>query len=399
LKHKSLWLLLLTSTFLQFSCLGCQTLNKKETEKPGASKGIITAAERLAAYLPSLNGKSVALVANHASRLGKVHLLDTLLDLGVEVEVIFSPEHGFRGEEDAGAKVKDGIDSKSGLPVYSLYGDHKKPRAEELQEIDVILFDLQDVGVRFYTYLSTLHYTMQAAAEQSIPLIVLDRPNPFMNVVDGPLMKEESMSFVGLHPVPLIYGMSIGEYARMIEGEGWIGEELKVELEVIDCLNLERNSDYTLPIAPSPNLPNMRSIELYPSLALFEGSVISVGRGTDLPFQQIGHPALNQAYDYFFIPQPTKGASDPKLKGKECYGVQLDRPKEKGLYLGYLLDFYRDYPTKEDFFNNYFHLLAGDKALIDAIKSGLDEDSIKASWQADLKRFKRLRERYLIYSF
>lgn len=398
MQTKSLWVLILFFLFLDFGLSSCEARNSQSTPPPGTSKGIVTGAERLSVYLPLLKGKRVALVANHASRIGKTHLLDTLLRLKVEVRVIFSPEHGFRGVEDAGAKVKDGLDPKSGLPVYSLYGDHKKPGGEELANVDVILFDLQDVGVRFYTYLSTLHYVLQAAAEQSLPTIVLDRPNSFMNLVDGPMMQEESMSFVGLHPVPLIYGMTIGEYARMIAEEKWLETEYKVDYQVIYCQNLARESDYTLPIAPSPNLPNMQAIMLYPSLALFEGTVISVGRGTVLPFQQIGHPKLKDYYTHSFTPKATKGASNPKLKGEECYGMLLDKTAQiKSLNLQYLIEFYAHYPNKDSFFNNYFHLLVGNKVLIDQIKEGSSVAEIRASWEEDIKRFKKLRKKYLHY--
>jgi len=390
--------LVFTSLFIQLGTTSCVGEVQEENGEVHSAKAIVTGAERTADYFPILEGKRLALVSNHASRIGSTHLLDTLISSGIEVKVVFSPEHGFRGNEDAGAMVKDGVDPQSGLPVYSLYGNHKKPSKEELGEVDLILFDLQDVGVRFYTYLSTLHYVMQAAAEQGIPLIVLDRPNPFMNVVDGPVMTKESMSFVGLHPVPLIYGMSIGEYARMIAGEGWVGERLNPQLTVIDCLNLDRESDYTLPIAPSPNLPNMRSIHLYPSLALFEGTVISVGRGTDLPFQQIGHPNLKDHYTHSFNPEASKGASNPKLKGESCYGLRLAQASDsKVLDLHYLIDFYTKYSDKGSFFNNYFHLLAGNKVLIEQIKAGKSAAEIEASWENDLNAFKKIRKQYLHY--
>lgn len=358
-------------------------------------------AERLASYLPKLTDKKVAIVGNHSSQISGVHLLDTLLSRGVDVVKVFSPEHGFRGIEDAGEEVKDGIDPKSGLPLISLYGDNKKPTAMQLEGIDIILFDLQDVGVRFYTYLSTLHYVMEAAAEKNIKVVVLDRPNPNLKIVDGPIMQADQMSFVGLHPVPLIYGMSIGEYALMINGEKWLKNGIYCELEVIHCENLNRDTHYKFPIPPSPNLPNMKAIALYPSLALFEGTVISVGRGTDNPFQQIGHPDLSAKYSYSFMPSPTEGASNPKLNGKKCFGIplfELDDYSFKKLELKYLIELYANFPQKKDFFNSYFPLLAGDKKLEAMIREGKTEDEIREFWEADLREFKKLRENYLLYS-
>lgn len=376
----------------------CETESAKD-QKTRVEEKFTVGAERLDVYLPLLQDKRIAIVGNHSSRVGERHLVDTLLSLGLDVKRLFSPEHGFRGTEDAGAKVEDGRDPKSGLPVVSLYGDHKKPRKSELQEIDLILFDLQDVGVRFYTYLSTLHYVMQAAAEEGIEVLVLDRPNPNLNKIDGPTMEEESMSFVGLHPVPIVYGLSIGEYAQMIKGEQWLGQGLNPKLKVIACQGLHRASTYEFPLPPSPNLPNMKAIKLYPSLALFEGTVISVGRGTELPFQQIGHPKLKEHYDHSFVPKSFKGASDPKLKGENCYGLLLtdSEQSESGFNLSYLLELYGNFPEKGNFFNSYFHLLAGSKALEKQIASGLTEKEIRRSWQADLNAFEEIRNKYLIY--
>jgi len=360
---------------------------------------IIVGAERTNEYLSIIEGKRIALVANQSSRVGESHLLDTLLELGIDIKKIFTPEHGFRGKEDAGAKVQSDIDSKTGIPLISLYGNNKKPNEAQLKDIDLIIFDLQDVGVRFYTYLSTLHYIMQAATEQGISVVVLDRPNPHMDVVDGPLMEEDFMSFVGLHPVPLMYGMSIGEYAQMINIEKWLGTEEICQLTVVQCQNLKRDSHYNLPIPPSPNLPNMKSIDWYPSLALFEGTVISVGRGTALPFQQIGHPEFSSKYSHSFIPEPTEGAKNPKLKGKKCYGYQLDQEDflSGGIELKFLIEFYSNYSKKDSFFNSFFDLLAGTDELKKQIESSLSEDEIKESWQKDLEAFMQIRKKYLIY--
>ena len=389
-----------------FLCLSCgfasdeKVLINTSSDRVEVEEEIIVGAERMSEYLPMLKGKSIAIVANQSSRVGEVHLLDTLLASEIDVKRIFTPEHGFRGTEDAGASVLNSVDEQSGLPLISLYGKNKKPKKEQLEGIDVILFDLQDVGVRFYTYLSTLHYVMQAASEENIQLIVLDRPNSFMNVVDGPLMKEDQMSFVGLHPVPLVYGMSMGEYAHMINEEGWTKSGKKAELQIIRCENLKRESDYELPIPPSPNLPNMRSIHLYPSLALFEGTVISVGRGTTHPFQQIGHPDLKSTYQYSFTPHPTEGASKPKLNGQVCFGVNLQvgtKLNQRSFELKYLIDLYQAMPNKEGFFNSFFNLLAGDQELRSSIESGMNEEEIRSQWKDDLAEFMKLREKYLIY--
>lgn len=394
-------LLFLNISLGGLSLFGCQSLVEAETKLHEHQDSVIrVGAERMDQYLPFIKSKKIALVANQSSRIGEVHLVDSLLTLGVDLLKIFTPEHGFRGNEDAGAKVDNAIDPLTSLPLISLYGNNKKPTNEQLQGVELIVFDLQDVGVRFYTYLSTLHYTMQAAAENNIPVLVLDRPNPNLEQIDGPMMKEEFMSFVGLHPVPLLYGMSIGEYARMINGEKWLGDHLQCSLVVIGCENLTRNSHYNFPIPPSPNLPNMRSIDLYPSLALFEGTVISVGRGTEKPFQQIGHPAFKGIYNYNFIPHPTKGASNPKLNGKECFGVDLEQPISEAsgeLQLNYLLEFYTNYPEKEKFFNSFFNLLSGTDDLRRQIEEGATESAIQQSWKQDLDAFHKIRMKYLIY--
>ncbi len=406
LKEIAVLICLMCLPLFSYPFFGCQSTAEEKQDKVNDgslveevdSSRVKVGAENVEQYLPFLKDKKVALVANQSSLISKTHLLDSLLSLNVEVKRIFTPEHGFRGKEDAGAKVESGIDPVSKLPLTSLYGDNKKPRKDQLDGIELMVFDLQDVGVRFYTYLSTLHYIMQAAAENGITVLVLDRPNPHMDKVDGPVMKDEQMSFVGLHPVPLLYGLSIGEYAKMINEEGWLGNGLQCKLIVIGCQNLKRDSKYEFPIPPSPNLPNMQSIDWYPSLALFEGTPISVGRGTDAPFQQAGHPAFNKKYSYSFTPKPTLGASNPKLNGEKCFGVDL-RQKEGGkrLELSYLLEFYREYPNKDNFFNSFFDLLAGTDRLKAQIKANLSEKEIRDSWQEDLENFQRIRQKYLIY--
>jgi uncharacterized protein YbbC (DUF1343 family) len=362
------------------------------------------AAEDTGRYLPLLQNKEVALVVNHASAAGSGHLVDLLLERGVHVAKIFAPEHGFRGMADAGEHLKDGIDPKSGLPIVSLYGKHKKPGKSDLEGIGLIVFDIQDVGVRFYTYLSTLHYVMEAAAENGVPVIVLDRPNPNANRIDGPLLKEEFRSFVGLHPVPILYGMTIGEYAMMINGEGWLANGLRADLKVITMPHYSHSDLYHLPIKPSPNLPNDLSIALYPSLALFEGTTFSAGRGTTKQFQLYGDPCYGKK-TFSFIPEPREGAKYPKHERKVCYGVDLSGTdlqairRSQQMNLAYLLDAYRQTTDKERFFlkNNFFDRLAGNDTLRRAIVAGKNEQEIRAGWEEGLKRFKKVRQKYLLY--
>ncbi len=361
---------------------------------------VISLEAKLDSYLDKLLGKKVAVVANHASMHENQHLVDYLLENNVSVVKIFTPEHGFRGSDDAGAHVKSSIDSKSGLPLISLYGKNKKPSKESLRNVDIVVFDLQDVGVRFYTYLSTLHYVMEAVAESNKSIILLDRPNPNIHYVDGPVLEKEFTSFVGLHPVPLVYGMTIGEYARMINGEGWLKNSLNVDIRVIKLQNYTRQTKYTLPVKPSPNLPNQNSILLYPSLALMEGTPYSLGRGTNHPFEvygDINYPKNN----FSFTPKSKTGAKYPKYKGKKVYGKNLqkvDAYKEK-LNLSYLLDAYKNYPNKKNFFlkNLFFDKLAGTDRLRLQIINGMSEKNIRKSWKTDLDKFKKSREPYLLY--
>jgi uncharacterized protein YbbC (DUF1343 family) len=355
-------------------------------------------------YLPLLAGKRVGIVGNQSSMIGSTHLVDSLLDLDVNIVRIFSPEHGFRGDADAGEKVLNGRDVKTNLPIISLYGKNKKPYPEQLKDIDVLLFDIQDVGVRFYTYISTLHYVMEAAAENNVSVIVLDRPNPNGHYVDGPLLKEGFQSFIGMHKVPVVHGMTIGEYAQMINGEKWLEQDVSCELQVIKCKNWDHTCSYTLPIAPSPNLPNMTAIYLYPSLCFFEGTKISIGRGTDFPFQIFGHPDLknDSMYQYSFIPAPNFGAKSPKLNGETCYGKDLhkvEKAQDHFLDLTYLIDVYRALDQPEDFFlkNDFINLLAGTDQLKMQIIAGTDMETIRNSWKKDLADFNVIREKYLLY--
>lgn len=365
---------------------------------------ITPAAERPELYLPLLKDKRIALVVNHSSLVKKRHLVDILLKQGVRVQKIFAPEHGFRGKADAGAHIKNSRDMQTGLPIISLYGTHKKPTKADLKGIDLILFDIQDVGVRFYTYLSTLHYIMEAGMEQQLPVIVLDRPNPNGHYIDGPVLQKKYRSFVGLHPVPVVYGMTIGEYAKMINGEGWLKGGGKVQLSVIPLANYTHHSFYSLPVKPSPNLPNDRAIALYPSLAFFEGTVISAGRGTKKPFQLYGAPKY-KIKKFSFVPRSKSGAKYPKFKDKRCYGVDLSKTNfsknraTQRLNLNYLQDAYANYPDKKSFFlkNRFMDSLAGSDQLRLQIASGASEKKIRKSWERDLDRFRQIRKKYLLY--
>lgn len=365
---------------------------------------ITPGAVQLERYLPLLQNKKIAIVVNPSSLIGKRHLLDVLLEHGIKVQKIFAPEHGFRGEADAGAHIKNSKDRSTGLPIVSLYGKHKKPTKTDLKGIDLILFDIQDVGVRFYTYLSTLHYVMEAGAEQKIPLVVLDRPNPNGHYVDGPVLKKRFRSFVGLDPVPVVYGMSIGEYAEMLNGEKWLKHGVQVKLTVIPLLHYRHDSFYSLPVKPSPNLPNDRAVALYPSLAFFEGTRISAGRGTGNPFQLYGAPGYTDK-SFTFVPRARAGAQYPKYKGKRCYGVDLSTRslkrirREKHLNLSYLLDAYAHYSGKKDFFlkNRFFDRLAGTDTLRKQIQRGVSEKEIRKSWKKDLEKFRKIRRKYLLY--
>ncbi len=366
-------------------------------------KKVLVGAERVELYLPKIQNKNVAIVANHTSLLGGKHLVDTLLSLNVNIKKIFCPEHGFRGNIEAGELINSHTDTKTGLPVVSLYGGNKKPRSENLQDVDVVIFDLQDVGVRFYTYISTMHYVMEACAENNIPLIVLDRPNPNGFYVDGPVLDLKNTSFVGMHPVPLVHGLTVGEFAQMINGEEWLAGKVKCALEVIPCAGYTHSQTYTLPVKPSPNLPNQLSVLLYPSLGFFEGTTVSVGRGTDFPFQVFGYPSYPQK-QFKFKPVEKVGASvNPPYKGKTCYGVDLRDFSvdyfigRKSINLEWLIYTYRTYPNKEKFFNNFFRNLAGTPLLRKQIEDGLSAEAIRESWQPDKEKYKKIRKNYLLY--
>ncbi len=364
-----------------------------------------TGAERTAFYLPSLKGKNIGLVVNQTSMIGSVHLVDSLLVLGVNVKKIFAPEHGFRGNADAGEKISDSKDPKTGIQIISIYGSKKAPDKVDFDGIDLLIFDIQDVGTRFYTYISTLHYVMISCADNKIPLMIFDRPNPNGHFVDGPVLDIAYQSFVGMHPIPVVHGMTIGEYAKMIAGEKWMGENKVIDLHVISCLNYKHTDDYNLPVPPSPNLPNMRSIYLYPSICYFEGTQISLGRGTNKQFQVLGAPLLN-AGDFYFTPEPKPGAMTPPQLGKRCRGIDLSGldinqiKGKKSIDLSYLIQMYKDYPDKESFFlpGLFFDKLAGSSALREMIQAGYTEKQIKETWQPGLNAFKKIREKYLLYA-
>lgn len=386
--------------------------------KPKDNKAIVVGADQTEQYLPLLKGKRVGVVANQTSVIFKeiatsrkknethndssfVHLVDSLLDLDINIKKVFSPEHGFRGTADAGENVKDGLDTKTGLPIFSLHGKHKKPTKEQLGDLDIVVFDIQDVGVRFYTYISTLHYVMEACAENNVPLLILDRPNPNGNYVDGPVLEKEHSSFLGMHPIPLVHGMTIGEYAQMINGEKWLSNGVTCDITVIEMENYNHDSLYSLPIRPSPNLPNDQSIVLYPSLGLFEGTNINAGRGTEFQFQRYGAPFLDKShYEFSYTPKPNFGSKYPKHKDDVCYGADLSNVKaERKFTLKYVMDAYKHATDKSKVFNTAnFTKHAGTAKLQQQIEAGLSETKIRATWKDDLDDYKEVREKYLIYN-
>ena len=361
-------------------------------------------AEDFQSYLTLLKDKQVGIVGNQTTAINGVHLVDTLLSLDVNIVKVFAPEHGFRGSADAGEKVKDDKDVKTGLPIISLYGKNKKPKAELISDLDIIIFDIQDVGARFYTYISTMHYVMEAAAENNKKVIVLDRPNPNGFYVDGPILETKYKSFVGMHKVPIVHGMTIGEYAQMLNGEKWLENGIQCDLTVVKCKNYEHKDFYKLPIKPSPNLPNMASIYLYPSLCLFEGTDVSVGRGTPTPFQIFGKPNVDG--EFKFTPVPTDGAKRPKHKDMECNGYNLvdfgnqKMREQKSLYLHWLVDMYKRSDNKDTFFvkNGFFNLLCGTREIRNMIEAGKSVEEIQKWYKKDVETFKITRNKYLLYT-
>lgn len=398
--------------FIAIISIACGTKNVPTSIAPAIAPAVelpsatplLCGAERMDAYLPLLKGKKVALVVNHTSMVGPTHLADTLRALGISIQAIFAPEHGFRGAADAGEKITDGKDPSTGIPLLSLYGQKRKPSADDLRNVDWVIFDIQDVGLRYYTYISTLHYVMESCAENNKPLMILDRPNPNGHFIDGPMREKGFESFVGMHPVPVVHGMTVGEYGRMINGEGWLPGAAKCRLEVVTCSGYDHNTLYQIPIKPSPNLPDMRSIYLYASTCFFEGTVASEGRGTPTPFQVYGHPDSGTG-DYYFTPASMPGAQSPKLLGKRCRGYNLSvTPIEelsalRRIDLSHLIRFYQAFPDKENFFlpSKFIDKLAGSSALREQITAGKTEAEIRATWQEGLAQYRSIRAKYLLY--
>ncbi len=414
-------LLSVVTVFVFLSCNGQKVESQNWIGKERISyenQVIRVGAENYKTYLSLFGNKKIGIVTNQTgiviepqyiintalptpkdkiTSIDTLSIVDLLLYNNVNIQKIFAPEHGFRGTADAGELIKDGKDTKTGLPIISLYGNNKKPTKEQLSGIDIMVFDLQDVGARFYTYISSLHYLMEACAENNIPLIVLDRPNPNGNIIDGPTLEMEHKSFVGMHPIPVLHGMTIGEYAQMINGEKWLKNGIQCDLTIIECVNYTRDMAYSLPVPPSPNLPNDQAVNLYASLCFFEGTNVSVGRGTDKQFQIFGSPFLKNM-DFKFTPKPNLGAKDPMHNGKECFGRDLSEAENVDkLELKWLIEAYNTTSDKTKFFNNFFVKLAGTKKLQQQIEQGLSEIEIRKTWEKDLEKFKEIRKKYLIY--
>ena len=367
-----------------------------------AQTRVIPGDEQTNRYFPLLEGKHIAIFSNHTGMIGDKHLLDVLLENGFDITAIFSPEHGFRGRADAGEHVSSTVDVKTGVPILSLYdGKSGKPGASSMSQFDLLIVDIQDVGLRFYTYYISMCRLMDACAEHGKPMLLLDRPNPNGHYVDGPILDRKHKSGVGWLPIPIVHGMTLGELARMVNGEGWLPQGRKCDLTVVPCLNYTHRTLYRLPIAPSPNLPNMKSVYLYPSLCYFEATPVSLGRGTDLPFQVYGHPDM-KGYDFSFTPRSVPGAKNPPQRGKLCHGVNLSTLSEeetarKGIDLSYLIDAYQNLKMGDKFFTPFFEKLVGVDYVRAMIEEGRNADEIKARWQDDVTRFKAQRKPYLLY--
>jgi len=402
---KILPIFLLCLLFLNTGCAGKKVEEIQIQHEEIIDMPIRVGAERMELYLHLLAEKKVAVCGNQTSRVGTIHLVDTLLASGVNIVKIFCPEHGFRGDAEAGAAISSFIDPKTGIPIISLYGNNIKPTVKQMSGIDILIFDIQDVGCRFYTYISTLHYIMESAAENNVQLCILDRPNPNGYFIDGPVLDMKYQSFVGMHPVPVVHGMTIAEYAQMINGEKWLKNGVRCKLLIIPVENWEHSMRYPLPYPPSPNLQTDEAIYLYPSLCFFEGTAVSLGRGTALPFQIYGHPAFKEG-DFTFTPQSIKGiAENPPLKGKKCRGYNLTEwahnqlNSENKIHLSFLLNAYKQMPEKETFFTSpdFFDKLAGNSILREQILNGATEDVIRNSWIYNIRTFKIKRANYLLY--
>ena len=421
LKNTSFLVVLVCNLTLFYSCAQEKTSSNHKNNTTNNSETIliseakhninsIPGANFVPKYLTLLKHKKIGVVANQTSVIFKqpkyqdseyTHLVDSLISLDIKITKVFAPEHGFRGKADAGEVIKDGKDTKTGLPILSLYGKNKKPNPSQLTNIDLMIFDIQDVGARFYTYISTLHYIMEACAENNIPLLILDRPNPNGHYIDGPILETSHKSFVGMHPIPVVHGMTIGEYAQMINGENWLENGIQCKLHIIKAqINNAQNTSYHLPIKPSPNLPNDTAINLYPSLCFFEGTDVSVGRGTDLQFQIVGTPNYKLG-SYEFTPVSNEGAKHPKHKGKVCYGIDLSQHERLSkINLEWLITAYKEHQktnSETPFFNSFFIKLAGTDKLQKQIESGWTSDQIKSSWEKDLQKYNQMRSQYLLY--
>ena len=400
-KTQNLLILLIIFLNLDFSVFS-------ENKTSDFKSSVIVGANQIYKYENRIKNKRIGIIANHTSvifkeKKGHTHIVDSLIKLKFDVRKIFAPEHGFRGTEPNGANINDEIDSKTGLKIISLHGGKRKYGEiddSDLEDIDILIFDIQDVGVRFYTHISTLHYVMEASARNNIPLILLDRPNPNAHYIDGPVLELKNKSFVGMHEVPIVYGLTIGEYAVMINSEGWLKDNLKSNLIIVKLENYTRNAEYELPIIPSPNLPNKRSVNLYPSLCLFEGTNVSAGRGTKMQFQIFGSPYLDKKNNIFnFIPQKNSGSKYPKYENTICYGKNLENLKRQNkLNLSFLINAYKDSSNKSEFFNSYFIKLAGTEDLKNQIIKGVSENKIIESWQVKLDAYKEKRKKYLLYN-
>ncbi|MDD3740953.1 MAG: DUF1343 domain-containing protein [Bacteroidales bacterium] len=407
---RNILLLLALSIFVACTNSAKTNVNNKtfENENENADTLIYPGIYQTDLYLNLISDKKIGIVSNQTGMVNNVHLVDTLISLGFDVLKVFCPEHGFRGTADAGQTVETGTDDKTGIIITSLYGKNKKPTPEQLADLDIVVFDLQDVGVRFYTYISTLHYVMEACAESNIPLIVLDRPNPNAHYIDGAILDTANYrSFIGMHPVPVVYGMTIGEYAQMINGEKWLRNGIQCNLTVIPCKNYTHKTKYSLPVKPSPNLPNDRSIELYPTLCFFEATTLSLGRGTDKQFQILGHPSLSvvEEASFTFTPMPNEGAKDPVLNGQLCYGFDLSENssifkwENDKLNIGLIIELYKLFPKNEIFFKktNSIELLSGYAEFRKQIENGVSEEEIRNGWSKGIEEFKLVRTKYLIY--
>jgi uncharacterized protein YbbC (DUF1343 family) len=401
---KSVFITLLMVIFIACKSSDHGSIKRQQATVQGTTAGkMILGAEQLDQYLALLDGKRVATVVNQTSTIGEIHIVDTLRSLGVNIVKVFAPEHGFRGNHSAGAFVNNGRDIKTGLSLVSLYGKNKKPNAQMLEDVDVVVFDIQDVGVRFYTYISTMHYVMEACAEQGKKVVVLDRPNPNGFYVDGPILQPEYESFIGMHPIPVVHGLTVGELAGMINGEKWLKGEVSCDVTVVPCANYTHDSMYLLPVKPSPNLPNMNAVYLYPYLGMFEGTNVSVGRGTDEPFQVVGRPGFQSGFA--FKPRSIPGTSDhPKYENEICTGMRIDDVANGDLFtnprmkLDWLILFYQS--NKEEngpYFKSFFYKLAGNKMLRDQVEKGMSTEDIYKSWEPDLVKYKEMRKKYLLY--